>query len=190
MRVRILKDVVIIYVTAIVMFIAFSAVMSYCDNNSTNYQCATISLFIKKKNPKIPKHTREEIAHHIVARSQDANVCAVIIAAIACVESRYDQSAVGPCGEIGIMQIYDNQCMGLDIQKILLSRIDYNIMIGVCKLVEKLIEVDGDMHQAIARYNGAGPGALVYRDKVISVIVELIRFEIANRDSIRQYVFG
>jgi hypothetical protein len=185
-----LKGMTIITILYITIFLVTFACIGHCDDNSISYQVSSVSLFIKKKNPALPKALRDEIATIIVAESLATNIPYEVVSALACVESHYDPSAVGPCGEIGLMQIYDQTCLGTPIDKSKLHELRYNIVVGICKLIEKLMEVNGDLDKAIMRYNGSGPDTLKFLRKVLDTLTEISIFEIASAKSIEEYELG
>jgi hypothetical protein len=185
-----LKNMTIITILYITIFLVTFACIGHCEPKPISYKVSATSLFINKKNPSIPKKLRDKIALNIVICSNLSNLPYQVISALACVESHYDPSALGPCDEIGLMQIYDSECNGVKIDKKKLYDINYNIRVGVCKLIEKLSEVDGDLDKAIMRYNGSGPDTLKFLRKVLDTLTEISIFEIASAKSIEEYELG
>lgn len=86
---------------------------------------------------------------------QKYNVPTPLIHAVIEQESGYDGSAVSSAGAEGLMQLMPETARGLGVQ----DSFDYrqNIEGGVKYLRECLDATNGDIHQALARYNG-GPG--------------------------------
>lgn len=87
--------------------------------------------------------------------AQKYNVPTPLIHAVIEQESGYDGSAVSSAGAEGLMQLMPETARGLGVQ----DSFDYrqNIEGGVKYLRECLDATNGDIHQALARYNG-GPG--------------------------------
>ena len=168
------------FIICLVLLFVLTAGIAHCDEGTLKSSQALLSLYIKSKNRFLPSDIREVIAHQIVVQSNAVGIPYEIIAAIACVDSHFDPAAVGPCGEIGVMQIYTMQCRGLKFDKSLLFFIDYNIMCGICIFMDKLVQCDGNLIKAIERYNGSGPSAEAYRDKVCLTILDIFRFRIAQ----------
>lgn len=168
------------FIIFLVLFTLLTAGLAHCDEASLKSSQVLLSLYIKSKNRFLPDDIRDFIAEQIVIQSDIAGISYEVIAAIACVESHYDPAAVGPCGEIGLMQIYTLECAGYKINKDNLFFIEYNVMCGICILREKLKECNGNLIKAIERYNGSGPGAEEFREKVCLTIVDIFRFRIAQ----------
>ena len=168
------------FIIFLVLFTLLTAGLAHCDEASLKSSQALLSLYIKSKNRFLPSDIREAIAYQLVIQSDAVGIPYEIIAAIACVESHYDPAAIGPCGEIGLMQIYTMKCRGMNFDKEGLFFIDYNIMCGICIFVEKLVQSDGNLLKAIEKYNGSGPGAEAFRERVCLTIVDILRFRIAQ----------
>lgn len=139
-----------------------------------------IALYIKTKNPGMLQVLRESIAHEILIQCRLHGVPWEIITAIISVESRFNPNAVGALGEIGLMQIYTKECDGRRINPKRLYNITYNISCGICMLKEKLRIANNNLLLAIERYNGTGPGAREYREKVRTEIFELLELQIKS----------
>lgn len=177
-------------VVVFVLLIAMSAGLAHCTDVSTNTKVELISMYVKHKNPKLPQDMCDYIAFEIVHQAYLAGIPYEIVAAIMCVESNYNPGAIGPMGEIGLMQIYTMECNGVALEKTLLYVIEYNIAAGICILLDKLEMADGDIIDAIRRYNGSGPGAEKFKNKVCRVILDIFRFRVANREAISTAVAG
>lgn len=175
MKLREIEITAYVYLTMVLIAFLLSAGLAHC--NDTTVQ--VISMYIKSKNHTITVATRHRIAESIVEVATISGIPYEVITAIMRAESSYDPNAIGPMGEIGLMQIYDSECAGIPYKRELLFDIKYNINAGVCKLVEKLVLSDGDIMEAIRRYNGSGPGALKFQKRVQSYILDIIRFRVA-----------
>lgn len=178
-----------VVVMIFILLVAMASGMAHCMDASPQTNCEVVSLYIKYKNPRLPKKVREYIAYEIIHQSINAGISYETITAIMCIESCYDPSAVGPMGELGLMQIYTMECIGggiekIKIEKALLFDIEYNIAAGICILLDKLKAANGDVILAIRKYNGSGPAANQFRDKVCKVILDMLRFRVANKDKL------
>jgi len=161
------------FIIFLVLFTVLTAGLAHCDEATLKGQQALLSLYIKSKNRSLPTDIRTLISHEIVLQSDLAGVPYEIIAAIICVDSWFDPAAIGPCGEIGLMQIYTMECAGVKFDRDRLFYIDYNITAGICIFLEKLKQCNGNLVKAIERYNGSGPGAELYCNKVCRVILDI-----------------
>lgn len=139
-----------------------------------------LTLYIKQSNPTLAATVRHLIAEEVVLQSYNRGIPWEITAAIMKIESCYNPKAVGPMGEIGLMQIYTMHCAGASFDPLYLEDIKYNINAGLCIFCDKLRIVGGDVCLAIERYNGTGPGAIQFRTKVIQVIMELFRTRVTH----------
>lgn len=185
-----LRISICVIVIMFVLLITMSAGLAHCSDASSQTNCELVSMYIKHKNPKLPREIREHIACEVVYQAAGAGLPYETITAIMCIESCYNPSAIGPMGEIGLMQIYTMECGGgiekIMLEKGLLFNIEYNIAAGICILLDKLRAADGDIIQAIGRYNGSGAAADRFRVKVCRVILDIFRFRVANRDRLRR----
>lgn len=175
-----IEKIFYMFIASLVVYILVCAVLAHCFEPSKQTDQETLSLYIKKCNPHLDRPTRRLIAEEIVCQSHNAGVPWEVIAAIAKVESYYDPLAIGPLGEIGIMQVYTMECSGLKLDPTLLPDIGYNITAGICIFLEKLRVVDGDFQKAIMLYNGTGPKAVEFRERVYAVIFDIFRFRVAD----------
>jgi hypothetical protein len=157
---------------------------AHCLGPSQQTSQVVLSLYIKQCNPWLSVQTRTLIASEIITQCNAVNIPYEIIAAIVKIESYYDPNAVGPMGEIGLMQVYTMCCSGVDFNKPSLYDISYNITAGICIFCDKLRIAKGDMFKAIELYNGRGPKARKFRDRVIATILDIFRFRVANYENI------
>lgn len=176
-----LRMLVALMIIMFVMFIAMSAGLAHCQGTTLTNDRQLVVMYIKHKNPTLQKETREHIANEIVTQAKVSGIPYQIITAIMCVESCYVSTAVGSEGAIGLMQIYTMVCNGEKLNKELLYSVKYNIAAGICLLLEKLSTANGDIVEAIKRYNGSGPKAEKYRDKVCSLVVDIYNLGVANK---------
>jgi len=175
-----LRRLTIMAIAALALLLTIAVGLAHCDEATLKSQQALLSLYIKSKNKSLPTDIRTLISQEIVLQSDLAGVPYEIIAAIICVDSWFDPAAIGPCGEIGLMQIYTMECAGVKFDKDRLFYIDYNITAGICIFLDKLKRCNGNLVKAIERYNGSGPGAELYCNKVCRVILDIFRFRIEN----------
>lgn len=178
-----LRVIAAMFILFLVLFTALTAGLAHCMEATLDGQQALLTLYIKSKNRALPQDITAEIARQIVVQSSIAGVPYEIIAAIICVDSWFDPAAIGPCGEIGLMQIYTMECAGVKFDRDRLFYIDYNITAGICIFLEKLKQCNGNLVKAIERYNGSGPGAELYCNKVCRVILDIFRFRIAMNNT-------
>lgn len=161
------------------LLMALCAVTAHCMDPSQQTIQETLSIYIKHCNPRLDPSTRRHIAAEIICQCHNAEVPWEVIAAIMKVESYYDPTAIGPMGEIGLMQIYTTKCAGVEFNKALLFDIGYNITAGICIFLSKLVMAEGDYRGAIMLYNGQGPSAEKFRKRVYGVIFDIFRFRVA-----------
>lgn len=179
-----LKDLVRMTVVALVCILLTVFLLSsvaHCTDQSQQTSQELLCMYIKHCNHKLDQDTIDTIAYEVVSQSRDTGIPYEIIAAIMKTESYYDPAAVGPKGEIGLMQIYTMQCGDIEIHKELLFDIEYNITAGICIFLDKLIVSDGDLVEAIRRYNGSGLAAEKFARRVCKVVIDILRFRVANR---------
>lgn len=84
-------------------------------------------------------------------------------------ESGFDPAAIGPKGEIGLLQVYPPAWPQFDIAKGF--DIDYNIDFALGVLAACLKQTAGDIREALRFYNGQGKlpeGMKPYADRVLS----------------------
>jgi soluble lytic murein transglycosylase-like protein len=108
-----------------------------------------------------PAATRRAVAPfylqaHFSAASQQHEVSAALIDAVAWQESRYKQSAVSSKGARGVMQLIPPTARQLGVNP---DDTAQNIQGGAAYLRAMLNRYDGDLLKALAAYN-AGPGAV------------------------------
>lgn len=175
-----LRNLVIGFLVGLTLVAMLSTGLAHCQEISQQTTQEIICMYIKHKNPGLNTATGWLIATEIASQTRVAGIPYEIITAIMCVESCYDPCAVGPKGEIGLMQIYTMTCDGVKISAPMLHVVWYNIAAGICLFTEKLVQADGDMMEAIKRYNGSGPKADKFRTKVCSVVLDIFRFRVAE----------
>jgi hypothetical protein len=167
-----------VFLTIIVTMFIITSGIAHCTSPETDQQI--VSLYIKHHNTQISPESRIRISRHIVYTAETTGIPYEIITAIMRAESCYDPNAVGPMGEIGLMQVYDTKCAGFVFKPGRLFEIEYNITAGVCILLEKLVLSKGNILEAVRRYNGSGPGARAFQAKVCGYILDIMRFRVAS----------
>ena len=172
------------YLIALLLFLTITLLPVFMAKSTAGMSLMsaqkTLELFIQKSNPKLEAHIKEVVAGQIIIAAMEASIPWEIIAAIAYVESRYNPYAIGPCDDRGVMQIHSKECAGHVINRDYLFNVEYNILVGVCILKEKLEQTEGDMLNAIGRYNGSGPAAIKYAEKVCKIVMEIMELETAS----------
>ena len=89
-----------------------------------------------------------------------------LILAVIDVESRFNRFAVSRVGALGVMQIMPFWKNEIGRREDNLSQIDINVRYGAAILAHYIERSNGDLVQALSRYNGAH-GLLHYPDRVL-----------------------
>jgi len=97
----------------------------------------------------------------------------LLMAAMACQESRFQEGAVSRCGALGMWQLMD-EWQGPGYSPF--NNLD-NLRRAERVLAVKVQEAGGDLWLGVERYNGAGPAARAYRSAVRETWEELRRGE-------------
>jgi hypothetical protein len=177
------KETILVAFVLTLLTVLLSTTLGHCLGPSPQTNHEIVMLYIKQHNYTLDYQTRHRIASSIISNSEIGGIPYEIITAIMRVESGYNPGAVGPLGEIGLMQIYTMRCGDIEFDPALLPGIDYNITAGVCILLDKLDAASGDLFTAIKLYNGRGPAAEIFRRKVVRVVIDIFRFRVAQHNS-------
>ncbi len=118
-------------------------------------------------SPIVPDHQeRLAILTRVHQEAARVELPPELILAVIDIESRFDQYAISRAGARGLMQVMPFWLKELDRPNDNLFQIDINLRMGCTILKHYMDKEDGDMTQALARYNGSY-GKTWYSEKVL-----------------------
>jgi soluble lytic murein transglycosylase-like protein len=118
--------------------------------------------------PQVPNATeRLSILRSVHHRASEAGVAPELVLAVIDVESNFDRFAISTASALGLMQVMPFWVEEVGYSdKNLLFDIDFNVLLG-CRILRYYLDMEeGDLIQALARYNGS-TGRRWYGDRVI-----------------------
>lgn len=129
------------------------------------------------KTPAIPtakpttqlREAPPEIESAIQTAAQKYNLEPKLVRAMIQSESNFKPKAVGKAGELGLMQLLPQTRTDLGMSDEDATDIEKNVDAGAGWLRMKIDAHGGDLHHGLAAYNGSGPKAQQYADRVLAL---------------------
>ena len=148
---------------------AITASDSFTDRFHAEVWLSDMSVRLKKYVPNNQERIQILQAAHYEANR--AKLAPELVLAVMHVESRFDRFAISRVGARGLMQVMPFWIKELNQPKANLFDITTNLRFGCTILKYYLDKEKGNMHKALARYNGSY-GKRKYPDKVFTALSE------------------